>query len=324
MSGKKNNPFIIFYILVCYVILQLFWWSYLMFNLNKEIYTLKSEIVKYQTEDKREIAIAEDELKQKLHSRIWMIFGEGSVFLILLSLGVLQIRKVLRKEAELARQQNNFIMSVSHELKSPIASAKLQLQTLLKHELSKEKQNEILQNALNDTERLNSLVENILLANSVENNAYLLNKESVNLKEYFSEIINTNAHLKSKNVFVTGEDNIKEAIDKIAFQSILLNLVENAVKYSFDGAIDIIINIKTENNQTVIAVSDKGVGIEDGEKENIFKKFYRTGDENTRKTKGTGLGLYLVKKFVEAHGATIKVKNNIPKGSIFEIKFNYN
>ena len=102
--------------------------------------------------------------------------------------------------------------------------------------------------------------------------------------------------------------------------SIVTNLLENASKYSEVGS-EIKIDLAEENNSIVLSVSDAGEGIPDEEKENIFMKFYRIGNENTRKKKGTGLGLFIVKNLVLLHNGAIEVKNNSPKGTIFALQF---
>jgi K+-sensing histidine kinase KdpD len=290
---------------------------------NNEISYLKSQINVLNGESLNDVVTKGNELNAKLHARWIMIAGEGSVFIALLLLGIYQIRKTFKKETALAQQQKNFLLSVTHELKSPIASTKLQLQTLQKHELDREKQKEILSNAISDTDRLNNLVENILLAAKIENNVYFIHKEEYNLSEYITEGLNQT--IKSFNykqkVELDIDPDIFMKIDRTSFPSIILNLFENAVKYSPENS-KIKISLKKQNNKIILSVADEGTGVSDAEKSSIFQKFYRVGNEETRKTKGTGLGLYIVNYLVEQHNGTISVKNNSPKGSIFEVIFN--
>jgi signal transduction histidine kinase len=110
-------------------------------------------------------------------------------------------------------------------------------------------------------------------------------------------------------------------IDRTTFPSIILNLFENAVKYSSADSI-ISLSLKAHKENVILKVADTGVGVSEDDRNKIFEKFYRAGNEDTRKTKGTGLGLYIVKHIVELHNGSIIVKNNIPKGSIFEVTFN--
>jgi len=308
---------------VAYVVLQFVWWSYSMLELNNEIYYLKTELNILKGETLNEVVLKGNELNEKLHKRWVMISGEGVVFIGILLAGILQIRKTFKREEELSKQQQNFLLSVTHELKSPIASTKLQLQTLQKHELSREKQKEILANAINDTERLNNLVENILLAAKIENEIYLLHKEKFNLSEFINEgMAQTIQSFNYKQKIVLSiEPDVCMNIDRTNFPSIILNLFENAAKYSPPDSI-ITVSLKKQNQKIILSVADQGAGIPEKEKGAIFQKFYRVGNEETRKTKGTGLGLYIVNYLVKQHDGTITVKNNSPKGSIFEIIFN--
>ncbi len=293
-----------------------------MVDLNNEIVHLKTEINLLKGETLEEVVLNGNTLNEKLHKRWIMISGEGIVFIGVLLLGIFQIRKTFKREAELSQQQQNFLLSVTHELKSPIASTKLQLQTLQKHELNREKQKEILANAINDTDRLNNLVENMLLAAKIENSVYLLHKENYNLSEYITEGMNQTIesfHYQQK-VELDIEPNIYMDIDRTNFPSIILNLVENAVKYSPEDS-TIVVSLKKQNQKIILSVADQGIGISDKEKGTVFQRFYRSGNEETRKTNGTGLGLYIVDYLVKQHNGIITVKNNTPKGSVFEVVF---
>ena len=322
-SNRKSRPLFWFYILVTYVIIQFFWWSYSMVKQNNEISRLKAEVNVLKGESLNDIVDNGNKINESLHRRWIMIAGEGSVFVCLLLLGIYQIRKSFNKETALANQQKNFLLSVTHELKSPIASAKLQLQTLQKRELDRDKQKEIIANAINDTDRLNNLVENILLAAKIENNVFTSHKEEYNLSEYITEGMNQTieSFRYKQRVVLDIEPNIFMKIDRMSFPSIILNLFENAVKYS-SGDSTITVGLKKQNQKIIVSVADEGLGITDEEKKYIFKKFYRIGSEETRKTKGTGLGLFIVDFLVKQHNGIISVRNNVPKGTIFEVEFN--
>jgi K+-sensing histidine kinase KdpD len=165
-------------------------------------------------------------------------------------------------------------------------------------------------------------VENILLTAKIENNVFTVHKEDTNISDYIKELMKqsiTSFNYKHK-VILNIEPNIFIKIDRTSFPSILLNLFENAVKYSKENS-TITIDLKKQNNEIVLSVADEGTGVPDVEKETIFKKFYRIGNEETRTTKGSGLGLYIVNYLVEQHGGIISVKNNTPNGSIFEVRF---
>lgn len=311
----------IFTVLVFYILLQFVWWSYLLIKLNNETYEHRIEIVqlKYPVED----ALREREkLTTKLHSRYWMIAGEGIVFLSLLTWVAWQTVRSIRKEMELARMQKNFLLSITHEFKSPLASIKLYLQTIQKHQLDKEKEQSFIAKAIADSERLDTLVENTLLASMIDHKGYLFNKEPINfsaLVRLVAQKYNSLPDFHKRIITKAGED-ISLYGDKLALTLLLNNLLENALKYSPAASI-IKVDLTKDGSKINLRVADEGRGIEPGEREKIFRKFYRTGNEETRNTKGTGLGLFLVQYIATSHNAKISVRDNIPHGSIFEVAF---
>lgn len=285
-----KSAFFWFYVLVLYALCQLIGWGYM--------------FVKYVPERKG------------------MIIGEGMIFLVIFVLGVIRLKKHLSQERYYAQQQQNFLLAVTHELKSPLASVKLYLQTILKRDLDREQQKSFISNSLKDIERLDYLVENVLLATKLENRSFSLPKENFDFSALVNEILDRLQKNSCKTEILRSE--IEEGIslhaDKFAITNVVTNLVENAIKYSPPCA-HIEVNLYRKEKDLIFAVADRGVGIPDEEKRLIFNKFYRVGNESTRKTKGTGLGLYIVKTVLQKHDASIRVLNNDPFGSIFEITF---
>lgn len=286
-----RRPLVIFYCLLVYALMQLIWWGILL-------------------------------LEAKPNSK-GMILGETAVFIFIFFVGAYHLHKALNKERKLHQQQRNFLLSVTHELKSPLASIKLYLQTILKRELDREQQKSFITNSLKDIERLDDLVENMLLATKIESNSYTFPKEVFNLSEMVANIADRlQVHTCSSQIIKTIlEPEIKVNGDKFALTSVITNLIENAVKYSPPCA-EVTVRLKQTNGQICFSVADEGIGINDEEKTRIFDKFYRVGSEETRKTKGTGLGLFIVRQVLDKHQATVKVRNNQPSGSIFEVTFN--
>lgn len=320
MISKKTT--VAFFVLVVYIVLQFLWWEVLLVKQSNEIISEKQKIAALTSSDDTIIKSEINALQSQKNKRVYMIVGEGTVFLLILLFGIHQVRKSIRKEQELTQQQNNFILSISHELKTPIAASKLQLQTLLKHDLEREKQLPLLNNAIKETDRLNKLVENVLLVSKMENNHLSINKENVNVSELLEQTVHRYFEMYLENQWLTLniEKNCVMNCDKDYLPSIFINLIENAIKYSNDN-LSIIVNLKTINGQIVFSVADNGIGIPDNEKENIFQKFYRIGNEETRNTKGTGIGLFIVKQISDAHEAKITIENNKPTGSIFKMVF---
>ena len=318
MKTKSNTKLLLF-LLVFYVMLQLLWWGYLLSQLNKEVYQHKMQNMSYTTSNSVEFSTEKTSIEKKLSQRLWMILGEGSVFVLILAFGVYRLMKVMNAEAQLNKRQQNFLLSVTHELKSPLAAARLQLETVLKHKLDSEKQHKIIGKAVEDLDRLNTLTDNILTATQLENTNFLLNLKNENVSELVNRVVTTMLFKADNRKIITSiENDIQYNIDATAYQSIVINLLENALKYS-DANTIVKINLLKENNKLKLQICDEGIGISENEKKEIFKKFYRVGSEETRKTKGTGLGLFIVKQLVELHKGQITIGNNTPQGSVFTV-----
>ena len=281
----------IFYFLIIYAFAELVWWGIMLLN--------------------------------ALPNRKGMILGEGAVFILIFFVGAWYLHKTLKKERTLQTRQTNFLLSVTHELKSPLAAIKLYLETILKRDLEREQIRTFLKNSLKDIERLDDLVENMLIASKIENKSYTFPKENFDLSQLIEKISERlQIHTCSTQTIKTNiEPGIYITGDKFALTSVVTNLIENAVKYS-PPCSQIGVTLVKNNGNICLSVADNGIGIKDEEKLRIFDKFYRVGSEETRRTKGTGLGLYIVKETLNNHHAHIKVRNNHPTGAIFEVTFN--
>lgn len=320
-KAQRKFP-IIFLLLFGYVLLQFLWWGYMLYGLNKEVVLLEEALIENTSIDLLEKATRFELLEHKLTKKVWMIFGEGAVFLIILFFGVRRVIKAYQHEVGLNRQQHNFLLSVTHELKSPIASIKLYMQTLLKHDLERPKQQQIFGKVEADADRLHKLVENILLATQIENQNVNVTLTSLNAAEALSEIILNSNHYRQHPDRIQLKQLVDRQIlaDKDAMASIVLNLIENGLKYSApENAVSI--STRIEEGAFIVSVSDKGIGIPAEDVENVFLKFYRVGDEQTRSSKGTGLGLFIANTLAVKHGAPIKLVSTVGIGSTFEIAF---
>lgn len=316
------------YIVIAYMLIAFAWWSVLLFTKNRDAFIAKRELLKigmaaeglYENEQKFSQTPAYQDLYKKYQRQEWMILGEAGVFVISLVIGVYLINRGYNKEMNAAQQRRNFLLSITHELKSPIASIRLVLETFLKRDLPKDKMDHFSNNALKETERLNTLVNDLLLSAKLES-AYQPHLESLDLYGVLEEIIDK---LRTKypkiNFNFSGQKELDPINgDKLGLTSVALNLLENAVKYAPESP-EINIFLRQQNGTILLDIADEGMGIEDKEKKKIFQKFYRVGNEDTRHTKGTGLGLYIVNEIVRAHDGTITVADNKPKGTIFKIK----
>lgn len=274
-----------------------------------------------KTINEQEVAIVNGDtakraaLQADLQRKWIMIAGEGSVFLGLMLIGIFQVRKAFRKESELLARQKTFLHSVTHEFKSPVASLRLQIETLLKRNLPNDLQQQALSNALEDTDRLDQLLEKILVAARIDNRELPIYPENLNASDKTRDVIaQVGRAYPGRKIEQNIAPNVSIYVDAWAFSSIVTNLLENALLYSpQDKSVEV--SLSQKENDAVLIVKDLGKGIPADERSNIFQKFYRL---NTT-SKGTGLGLYLVDYFVKKHNGAITVKENSPQGSIFEV-----
>jgi two-component system, OmpR family, phosphate regulon sensor histidine kinase PhoR len=295
---KKQTAFF-FYLLGGYVVLQFTWWGYHLIQLTKEI-TVSEQIV---------------------NKRIGMIIGEGMVFLLILVFGLYKIQKSIRKEHELAQRQNNFLLSVTHELKTPLASIKLYLQTLIKRNFEPEKRGELLQKAILENERLEEIVEALLISARIENKQLTIHRERINLTRLIQELKEKyNKKIGSEWIIIQADESFSINNDAFMLKTIFINLIENSLKYAGTKTA-FTISIQQKEEELHIAFSDDGPGIPPDLQQVIFQKFVRLENEETRSKKGTGLGLFIVKEFTNLCGGEISYQQKQPTGSIFELRF---
>ncbi|MEJ6583002.1 MAG: HAMP domain-containing sensor histidine kinase [Crocinitomicaceae bacterium] len=292
---------LIFYVLSVYVVVQFIWWGYHLIELTEVV----------------------SRASKPVSSRIAMIIGEGAVFLLLLLIGIWQIRRSIRKELKLSEQQNNFLLSVTHELKTPLAANKLYLQTIKKRDLSKEQTDDILKKAIDENVRLERMIDNILNATRLENNRMNIEKETIDLGHFITKIQERYNTLLNKSVIEIDIDTkIELFADRFMLETIFNNLIENALKYA--GKEQPITLYSSKKDAFVeFGIKDLGPGVPKEMKSEIFNKFFRVGNEEVRTQKGTGLGLFIVSQLVKMHNGTIACEDNTPKGLNFRITFNH-
>lgn len=318
------------YLVIAYMMMAFSWWTILLFTKNQDAFTAKSELMKIGMiaegiikNDAQFLASTQYQSLEHHYTRQeWMIVGEAIVFVISLVFGVYLINRGYNKEMTASQQTRNFLLSITHELKSPIASIRLVLETLLRRELPKEKTNQLQTNALKETERLNTLVNNLLFSAKLES-SYQANKEPLDLHELLEELIGKLSDKYPAATFAFKQEGELPYFqgDKMGIVSVALNLLENAVKYSGNGGkahIDTSLSMP-DAGHIKLEIKDQGIGIPEKERKQIFQKFYRVGNEDTRTAKGTGLGLYIVDQIIRAHAGKISVHDNTPKGTVFEI-----
>lgn len=314
---------IIFYLLVVYILAALVWLFVLLEIQNKKLYTSKVAHLEATIQDKNnpEYKARLDRLNAEYRRSHVKYAGEGIVFLALIAWGALFVYRYITQQSRLQQQQQNFTMAVTHELKTPIAVSRLNLETLLKHNLDETKRRKLIEMTLEEIIRLNALTNNILISAQLEEAHHKINKEELDFSDLVNDsLLEIKKRYPDRHFRQEIETDVIVKGDPLLLQLLVSNLVENAVKYSpKEGRITIRLN---KNPHTVvISVTDEGPGIPDEEKRKIFLKFYRIGNEATRKKQGTGIGLYLCDKIAKDHNADILVTNHEPNGSTFAVKF---
>ena len=317
MKPKKiQSALIIYWVLLAYIIAALIWWFIALGRQNESMSRYKLDELQ-----KNDINFAEKEkkiLKDKSKKTAQYI-GEGGTFLLLILAGATFVFRAVRRELKSSAEQQNFMMAITHELKTPIAVTKLNLETLQKHKLAEAQQHRLISNTLQETNRLDTLCNNLLISSQIEGGGYKANFEEQDFSLLVSQCVNE---------FVTRYPNrqIIEKVDKDVFvngdffllQIAVNNLIENAIKYSPKGS-DVKVWVSKNEGQAILKVIDAGVGISSEDKEKIFQKFYRAGNEATKRAKGTGLGLYLTSRICKEHKGNLKIEENVTVGSIFTL-----
>lgn len=308
----------VYWILLSYMLAALLWWFIALEKQNQMITAIRLNELKHDDPRYYQDAL---NIESAAHRKTIQFISEGSTFLVLILVGAVFVFRATRRQIKLSQQQQNFMMAVTHELKTPIAIAQLNLETLQKRLLEEEKRQKLISNTLIEANRLNTLCNNILFAAQLDAGAYKTTKQDINFTDLLEGCVDSfKIRFPGRQII----ENISESIyligEPLLLQMLVNNLMDNANKYAGKET-PISVSLHQSNKQITFSVADVGEGLADKEKKKVFEKFYRVGEENTRKTKGTGLGLYLCKKIAEGHNASIFVTDNQPQGSIFNVIF---
>ncbi|MGZ5135043.1 MAG: sensor histidine kinase [Flavitalea sp.] len=315
---------IVYWFLLAYIIVALLWWLITLERQNLTMAVLRTEQVSSRIDEKKfpeqfQQAIKKVESQRRRNTAKYV--SEGITFLALILIGAVFVYRAVRQQIKLQQQQQNFMMAITHELKTPIAVARLNLETLQKHQLEETKRQKLIQMTLQETTRLTNLASNILVSSQLEGGRYRIAKEELNYSDLVKNSVQDFVHrFPDRQLISDVEPEVDIEGDPLLLEILVNNLLENAIKYSpKDGVIGC--RLLQDKKHVVFSVTDQGTGIPDKEKKKIFQKFYRIGSEQTRTTQGTGLGLYLCKKIADDHNAEIEVTDNYPTGCNFTVKF---
>jgi signal transduction histidine kinase len=242
----------------------------------------------------------------------------------ILIFGLIFTTRAVTHELELAKMKSDFVSTISHEFKSPLTSI-LQLAVMLKtkrvpSEARRQRYYDVL---VEQSERLSLLIDNILDFTKMEEGKEKFGFEIIDIGELLREIVATIQDRVRHEGFII-QTKISDPlpsikVDRRSLSQAINNLIDNAIKYS-SKVKQVYVHAFTEKHHLIIAIQDFGIGIKKEETNKVFERFYRGGDELTRKVKGSGLGLTLVKQIVEAHHGTIQVESESERGSTFSIK----
>ena len=261
--------------------------------------------------------------EQEINRQI-MLGSEGVLFLCIIIFGAWLIYRALVQTEAMKTRQDNFLLSVTHELKTPIASLRIYLDTLESSKIAEERKRKVIPRMKQDAVRLERMVSNILEATRFDHQKYQLDTTESNLSRMVEQALSDlDGIAEDYPRFVTAgiQPNIFAEVDPKAFRRAIDALLENCLKYHDGKQIQINVELIQNKNKVTLTVSDQGIGFDPKESEVLFDRFYRVGSEMTRSADGTGLGLYLCREIIRAHGGDVAAKSDgTGKGAQFTIE----
>jgi signal transduction histidine kinase len=251
----------------------------------------------------------------------WTWLSVGSVLFLFVLIGVVMYLVLSVKAINLNRRQSNFIDSVTHEFKSPIASLKLYLQTLKLRQVSDQEREQFYKYMLADVERLDSLISHMLDAGYVDSTKPKRNKEWLDVSRVIRDCVRTvcaryQVPDSAVELNLVKADILASPVDA---NIIFRNLIDNAIKYAGVPP-HVVVTTRVDREEVVTEIGDNGPGIPAAEKRKIFGRFQRLGSELERKKPGTGLGLYIVRTLVKQMAGKVQVVDRDRIGTTFELR----
>jgi len=259
---------------------------------------------------------------QVLEPQTWIVIMVLSILVGIILLGIFTIFVYNQKTLQLYRLQYNFINNFTHELKTPVTSLKLFLQTFSKHELPRDDQLKYIQYMITDVSRLSDHINRILNLARIENKSYKKEFAVSDLGEVFEQFYKNNDHLFKgcKIVIHHPLDPLLYSINPPLFEMLLMNLLTNAIKYNESKVPMVDIAFERQNRKLLISFKDNGIGLEKGKIKKIFKKFYQVGRLDDTSARGSGLGLHVVQDIARIHkGKVVAESKGKGKGSVFTL-----
>lgn len=265
-------------------------------------------------------ATINDLVKDRMTTSI-IILG---LLIFVLALGIWFLYRNIKREMYLAQAKSQFVSNVSHEIRTPLSLISMYAETLEMNRVTEDKKKEYQTVIAKETARLSGIVNRILNFSQIQANKKKYEARAIHLNELIDEVLSTYFfHLKDKGFtcqFIKDESLKIISGDRESIIEAFINLIDNAMKYSPEKK-NITIRTGSDGKFTFIEVQDEGIGIAKKHQQEIFDQFYRAPTGDVHNTKGSGLGLTLVKKTVEAHGGKIKLESTPGKGSTFSLYF---
>jgi signal transduction histidine kinase len=317
MRLSSRAALILFIVIVVVAFAQAVWWIMFMAMLVDE----KVDIAEQLGASPQEVEL----IHQQEMRRQVMVGLEGLFFLTLILAGAWLIYRSLVKTEQLKFNQQNFMMAVTHELKTPLASMLVTLDALGSEKIPAEKKASLVPRMKDDVRRLEKLIDNVLQAGRFGRHESSLNTQPVNLSRLVSDSLErlTNLHTEVPlAVKQSIEPGIMMQADPASLSRAIEAVLENSLKYHNGRQIEIDVSLARQDSQAVLRVADKGVGIKKEHLTQVFERFYRVGSELTRARPGSGLGLYLANEIVRAHRGKMTAHSEGPgKGAAFTMTF---
>ncbi|MEM1246033.1 MAG: HAMP domain-containing sensor histidine kinase [Acidobacteriota bacterium] len=267
---------------------------------------------------------AREEIARERRRHVRQYGWEAAFFLVVLIVCMTVLWRGLREEARLRVRHESFLATVSHELRSPLSSLRLQTQTMQRRSLAEDRREELLRRSESDLDRLEGLVDNVLEAARIDDarkrDLLSWHAEPVPVAEAVKRQVQALAHEGAdERVEHDIADGVSVLADRRAFETILRNLLANALRATESGG-RVVVEAQVDNDDLRLKVVDSGEGFAVDESDHLFEKFYRPGDALSQRSGGTGLGLYIVRQLVRRGGGSVTAMSQGPgTGATFEL-----
>lgn len=303
------HPIFVFIFSILALVMSLFLYIYWYIKASKDLETI---VRKFNLDP-----------QQALKSETWVVILVLSILVGIILIGIFAIFVYGQKTVQLYRLQHNFINNFTHELKTPVTSLKLYLETFLKHDIPRADQMKYIRYMLNDVGRLSDNINRILNLARIESKSYGGEFVNSDMVQVVREFITSNHHLfEGCRIEVHCPDNASFfcPINVALFEMLLINLFTNAIKYNVSETPTIDIFFENQKRHFAVRFQDNGIGIEKSDIKRIFKKFYQVGRSDDMTAKGSGLGLHLVQNIARIHkGRMVASSTGTGEGSVFTL-----